>query len=264
MYRWKISIFIAIILLLASGIFWQGSPFYRYTRSFVVKINSPIARLGHLTESVISPFANIFKVRKLSAELESSRRQVIELVQKNNDLQSLEVENASLRRDLGLQKKTQLKFLPCSVLALGENKFVRTVTLDCGTSSGVSEGLGVVRGGVLIGTVSSVVGGVSTVKLLNSLQNTIDVVVGEGKNATVGVVRSSFGNGLVLDLVPEGGSVAIGDLVTSSGVNGQLVSGLVVGRVGEQISAPNDPQRQFVVDSLVDFQMGDYAVIVRP
>lgn len=203
-----------------------------------------------------------------------------------SDLERLEAENASLRGRLattvvdrnraaeldGLLRSagsTGYALVPARVVAMGPaQSFSRTVTIDAGTSSGVTADMSVLNNDGLVGRVIRADRSTATVLLVVDR----DSVVGGrlGSNMEVGFLR---GRGAVdddarldLDLVDNAVTPGRDDvLVTWGSKNGApYVSGIPIGRVTSVFSSPRELSKHAVIEPFVDFSSLDLVgVVVR-
>jgi rod shape-determining protein MreC len=200
------------------------------------------------------------------------------------DLERLEAENAALRGELatstvdrnrvaeldGLLQtagQTGYALVPARVIAMGPaQSFSRTVTIDAGTSSGVSPDMTVVNNDGLVGRVIRADRSTATVLLIVDAES---VVGGRlGSSMEVGFLR---GRGIVgeqgrldLDLVDNSVTPNREDvLVTWGSQHGApYVSDIPIGRVTSVYSSPRQLSKHAVIDPLVDFSSLDLVGVV--
>jgi rod shape-determining protein MreC len=201
-----------------------------------------------------------------------------------HDVARLEAENSRLKGQLagagvdrnraaeldGLlasSKQTGYALVPARVVAMGPaQSFHRTVTIDAGTSSGVTPDLTVLNNDGLVGRVIRANRSTATVLLVVDR----DSVVGGrlGSSMEVGFLRGRGAVGgdarLDLDLVDPAASVARDDaLVTWGSRNGApYVAGVPIGRVTEVSSTPRQQSMQAVITPYVDFTALDLVGVV--
>lgn len=250
------------LLLLSAGIFFVfpnsfltgglKRGFYWFWRP-VIALSGVVSQTGKYASAT-------WQWPKTLQEREELKRRVSELEVVNSELLEVQKENEALRKDLALTKSLQRKTKVCLVLGVA-GEFLN-VSLDCGTNKEITEGLAVAVNGALVGTISQVGSLTSTVRLLTSSQSTVEVSVGQ--SSVSAVVRGSFERGLVLDLVPAGAPIVKGDYVVTSSASGRLPAGVVVGRIGEQISTQGATSTMYTVNPTVPWNNYSYAVVVWP
>ncbi len=75
-------------------------------------------------------------------------------------------------------------------------------------------------------------------------QSTVDARI-SSINAE-GVVKGSFGSGLVLDFISQNITLNKGDLVVTAGINNKIVPNIPIGEIGDIISDPNELFKKLV------------------
>ncbi len=201
-----------------------------------------------------------------------------------DDVARLEAENSQLKGQLagasvernraaeldGLlasSKSTGYALVPARVVAMGPaQSFTRTVTIDAGTTSGVTPDLTVLNNDGLVGRVVRADRSTATVLLLVDQES---VVGGRlGSSMEVGFLRGRGTVGsdarLDLDLVDASATATKDDaLVTWGSKNGApYVAGVPIGRVAGVTSSPRQQSTQAVIEPYVDFTSLDLVGVV--
>ena len=203
-----------------------------------------------------------------------------------SEVAELEAENASLRGQLattvvdrnraaeldGLLRSadsTGYALVPARVVGVGAaQSFSRTVTIDAGTSSGVTADMTVLNNQGLVGRVLRADRSTATVLLIVDRGS---VVGGRlGSTMEVGFLRGRGEIGddgrLDLDLVDNAVTPGRGDVVVTWGSESgaPYVSGIPVGRVTSVFSSPRQLSKRAVIDPFVNFSSLDLVgVVVR-
>lgn len=168
---------------------------------------------------------------------------------------------------LATSKQTGFALVPARVVAMGPaQSFHRTVTIDAGSTSGVTPDMTVLNNDGLVGRVVRVDRSTSTVLLLVDQ----DSVVGGrlGSSMEVGFLRGRGSVGddarLDLDLVDASATAAVHDvLVTWGSKDGApYVAGVPIGRVAAVSSSPRQQSTQAVIRPYVDFTSLDLVGVV--
>ena len=141
-----------------------------------------------------------------------------------------EQENVRLRRLLELRERLPLATLAGEVIGRESGGWVRALTVNRGRGSGVSRQDPVVVPDGLVGRIVQVRPGASVVQLLNDPVSTVGAMVqrtrtpGLVEGDAAGTVRFKF-------MARDGGGVAPGDLIVTSGLSELFPKGLPIGRV---------------------------------
>ncbi len=101
----------------------------------------------------------------------------------------------------------------------------------------------------------------STALLISNAQSSIDSKL--SKNNTEGVVKGSFGSGMVFDLVSQNADVATGDLVVTAGINSRIPKNIPIGQVGSVLSGSNDLFKKMSVTSPVRQRAVEFVFVVK-
>lgn len=202
------------------------------------------------------------------------------------DVAALEEENAALRGEvagagidrarleeydglLGAAGTYGVSLVTARVVGHGAAQtFSRTVTIDAGTDSGLTEDMTVVAAEGLVGRVVSVTRSTATVLLVVDAESTVGARV--GRSQEVGFLT---GRGLLdspdrvdLELVDPSVVPAAGDTVLTWGSEngGPYRAGIPIGTVTQLFSTPRDTTQRAVVETFVDFSTLDVVGVVVP
>jgi rod shape-determining protein MreC len=201
-----------------------------------------------------------------------------------DDVARLEAENSQLKGQLagasvdrnraaeldGLlatSKSTGYALVPARVVAMGPaQSFNRTVTIDAGTSSGVTADMTVLNNDGLVGRVVRADRSTATVLLLVDQESVVGGRLGSSMEVGTLNGRGSVGGAarLDLELVDADARAEAGDAVVTWGSkNGTpYVAGVPIGRVDSVSSTPRQQSTQAVIEPYVDFSSLDLVGVV--
>lgn len=151
---------------------------------------------------------------------------------KAGQAEALQLENARLRQMLALRDSLSVPAQAAEVLYDAADAFTRKVIVDRGQVNGVEAGSPVMDESGVLGQVTRVYPLVSEVTLLTDRDQAIPVL-----NTRTGVRGVAYGDPvtdggtLELRFMPGSADVQVGDLLTTSGVDGVYPPGLPVARV---------------------------------
>ncbi|MDP2677311.1 MAG: rod shape-determining protein MreC [Rhodoferax sp.] len=152
--------------------------------------------------------------------------------QRAQQVEQLTVENVRLRALLEMRARINTPALAAQVLYDAADPYTRKVILDKGAQAAVAAGAPVLDDAGVLGQVTRVYALVSEVTLITDPNQAIPVL-----NARTGARGLAFGNSslrsgmLELRYMDANVDMAVGDLLTTSGVDGIYPPGLQVGRV---------------------------------
>lgn len=160
----------------------------------------------------------------LKVQLASSRSSLAELT-------SLRGENDRLRQLVGLRESAPGQLAAASVIGRGTSSRFHTLRLDRGSDRGIAPGMAVVSVAGVVGQILRVSRGYSDVLLLTDGLSSAGAVV--QKSGLRGLAVGDSSDQLQLNYLRRSdvGSVAVGDLITTSGEDGVFPEGFPLARV---------------------------------
>lgn len=236
-------------------------------------VGSVVGPVESATSTVTRPFADAISSFQTNKSL---RGDVATLAAENSRLRG-EVSTDPLDRQRlaeldGLTRtaeETGYSLVGARVIAIGPvQSFTRSVTIDAGTSSGITKNMTVLNNDGLVGRVVQVTSSTATVLLIVDT----DSVVGArlGTNSEIGFLR---GRGSIadvgrldLELVDNAVIPSAGDVVVTWGSENGVpyVAGIPIGRVESVVSSPRQSSRVAVIAPFVDFSALDVVGVVVP
>jgi rod shape-determining protein MreC len=233
-----------------------------FTRTIAAVPSPLLAPIRAVASAVRHGVVNITSIRNLYVENADLKTRVQSLEHRIAELSNLQSENDMLKSTLGFASKPPTALVPCTVIGRDPEGITQTLLLSCGTSQGVVAGQGVVSSGYLIGKVILVTGTTATVRLVTAPTMAIDVRL--ATRQVSGVLRGSFGSGLLVDYIPETTEIAKGDLITTAGINDKVPPDILVGSISGVVKDPGALFYKITVTSPVDLRDLRYVHVLRP
>jgi len=143
-----------------------------------------------------------------------------------------------LREQLGVAASAT-ELIAARVVGLASEQGNLVLVLDKGENDGVAVGSLVVLGNYLVGEVAEVEIGRSLVMLLSDSRFSVAALDQSSPSRSGGVVSGSFGTKLRMGMILPEEHIEAGDTVVSSGLDGRVPHGLVLGRITRVISSDN-------------------------
>ena len=171
-------------------------------------------------------------LRSAQGAEEQARRKLALMSQRANQVEQLMVENDRLRKLLGLRERVAASGLAAEVLYDAADPYTRKVIVDKGLAQGVEAGSPVVDESGVLGQVTRVLPLVSEVTLVTDREHAIPVM-----NSRTGARSVAYGDpsthsgALELRFMAGNADVQVGDILTTSGVDGVYPPGLPVARI---------------------------------
>ncbi|MFA6130733.1 MAG: rod shape-determining protein MreC [Patescibacteria group bacterium] len=226
--------------------FWQFSFFQK----FVFSIGSRLTSIGTGIHAVWNG------TYQSTDELTAERDYYRDLAAKNASdaayLERLERDVVELEQFLFYAKgNTENTVIIAKVIARSpEGNF--EIWVDQGSNQGVGVSMAVaVEDGHLMGTVTEVLENRSRITLLGDFESHIPATILE-KDQTLGMVEGQGGYVLSMDYIPQNETLTVGDMIVTSGLDGILPYGLVIGSISEVNKDASEPFQQAQVQPYYD------------
>lgn len=261
-----------LVLLLVSSLFLitldlRGVNLAGAIRGSVASALSPVEKLF---SNLFSPIGNLVgDIRNLGQANEKIEKLTKELDQlKSKEIMDEDIvgQLSQLRNVLDLAGRADYKIVAARVINRGSSAtFKETITIDVGSSSGISKNMTVISDGGLVGVVKSVSSSTSIVMLMSD--PTFKIGVRIAGTQSIGVLSGKGGNTYLLQLLDATGEIKVGDKLVARGSEGgrPFVPGVPVGTVIEvQSNSSAITQNADVRASANLNQIGIVAVVVSP
>lgn len=176
-------------------------------------------------------FTTVGNTPSLGSTVEEQRKQIADLQATVVALQQAQVENTTLRKQLGIRDKQAWasKMIPAEVVARSPDAARRTMNIAVGSNDGVTVGMAVIgqQGSsppALVGVVEEVTPSIATVLLITDSGSQISARVLHAGVSATGVVQGQWqkGSRLLLEQVSRDASFSTADAVVTAGLSQQL------------------------------------------
>ena len=261
-----------LVLLLVSSLFLitldlRGVNLAGSIRGSVATIFSPVETLFSRLFSPIGNFAgDIRNIGQANEKIDDLNKE-IQLLKSKEILDEDTVGQLNqLKNILDLAGRGGYKVVAAKVINRGSSAtFKETITIDVGSSSGISRNMTVISDGGLVGVVKSVSSDTSVVLLMNDPSFKMGVRI--AGTQSIGVLSGQGGNSYLLQLLDTTGEIKLGDKLVARGSDGgrPFVPGVPVGTVVEvQSNSSSITQNADVTASANLDRIGIVAVVVSP
>jgi rod shape-determining protein MreC len=241
----------------------------RIFRGWIQAIASPFQRASSSAGGAGSGLIRqIVNFRSTAAENEQLKLRLAqtELVLRN--ARKAGAENERLRGLLNLKELTGYDQVAGRVIARDASVWFNTITINCGSSSGVALNMPVVTARGIVGRVIVVSPVTSQVMLITDEKAAAGAVVGQlGESGALGLVRGLGNTGLLeMNYVSGLQKVDVGDYILTTGQDGIYPAGLNVGEVVEvKRGTATESHHIYVKPSALLDQLEEVAVLLyRP
>lgn len=177
-------------------------------------------------------FGDIANIGQANERLDQLKAENKSLQEEIANLKDMRGELRQLKSVLDLAGRARFEVVAARVIAYGpEVTFERTITLDVGSSSGISRDMAVISGGGVVGVVKSVTSNTSIVQLVSDPAFRMGVRI--AGRQTMGILSGKGSNYFDLELLDARGNIKQGDVLLSRGSSGNrpFAPGIPVGTV---------------------------------
>ena len=203
-----------------------------WTQTFASPLQNASSKASGATTGF---FQQIWNFRSTAIENEQLKERLTSLETELHTARQTAAEAERLRALLNLNQQTNIKSIPARVIARDPSVWFNTITIHCGSSSGVEMNMPVVTAGGIVGRIITVGPWSSQVMLITDEKAGAGAVVGQlGQSGALGSVRgrADLGVGLIeMRYVSGLEKVEVNDYVMTTGQDGIYPPGLNVGRV---------------------------------
>ena len=261
-----------LVLLLVSSLFLitldlRGVNLAGSIRSGVSTVISPVE---NLFSKLLSPVGNLASdVRNFG----QSKKKIAELSKQVDELKAKQIIDEDtvgqlnqLKNVLDLAGRGGYKVVSARVINRGSTEsFKETLTIDVGSSDGISRNMTVISESGLVGVIKSV-GSNSSIVLLMS-DPTFKIGVRIAGTQSIGVVSGQGGSTYLLQLLDATGEIKVGDTLVARGSQGgrPFVPGVPVGTVTTVQSNASSITQNADVNSTTNLEkLSIVAVVITP
>ncbi len=217
---------ITIAVLVAMYVIWPD-PFWYISRKIILPTGEKISDAAKIVFSPFSIFLNIDDLVKQNDALEkentSLKAQLAKISDNEHYCQISQQEADSLS---GLFPESSL--LVGRIKGRQSGSYDQIIITDKGSQDGLKGGEAITYSGALIGVVGRVYSNESEVKLITNYNSVVPIVT--EKSREIGLIRGGLGGVNAID-IPSSAKISVGEKVLTSGLGGDLPSGIFVGTV---------------------------------
>jgi len=225
---------ITVVLILALILAWlvldetgRPNPIRNAVSYVVYPLQFALERLARPVRQATSGIGDWFSLRADNAALreenERLRNQVVLL-------EEARLENETLRRQLDFKSAVpSMTMLPAEVIGRDPNTLLQYLLIDRGSADGIAVSMPVLTDQALVGRISEVSTHSSKVMLITDPSSSVSCLI--QRTRATGSVQGYPDNDLVMRYIPQGDTVAAGDVVLTSGLGGNFPKRLLVGQV---------------------------------
>jgi len=227
-------------------------------RDAVSSLISPVQfALERLVRPVRQALSGVEEWFSLRSENEALREENLTLRNQIVLLEEARRENEALRQQLDFKSAVpSYTLLPAEVIGQDPSNLLQYLIIDRGAEDGITLAMPVLTAEALVGRISEVSAQSAKVMLISDPSSSVSCLI--QRTRATGVVQGYPDGELVMRYIPQGETVAPGDMVLTSGLGGNFPKRLVVGQVESVSSSDVDMFQEARVKpavSLSDLEM---------
>jgi len=255
--------FIAVSVICFVLIFLNPKGIFSPIRLIFLEIAYPFQKSFYiLSRGVDETFSFFGSIGEMRSDNERLIRENNSLASEIATLQEAKKENENLREQLNLIPRDRFDLEPCFVIGQDPQGLGSWIMIGKGSSDGIQIGMPViVSNGILVGKVDEVGLDSSKVRLLTDPASAVNV--NDLETSARGLIKGTYGLGLIMDMVAQADALNEGDTIITSGLGGEAPKGLLIGRVQEVKVSPDKLFQQAVVIPRIRYQKLDIVFVIK-
>lgn len=229
--RQRAVVIILILLLVLSWLLFDQLGRENPIQNILSQLLSPVQfALQRATVPLFRVADRISDFRTLSAENRALREENAILRQEIILLKEAQIENETLREQLEFKTSApNYHMLSAQVIGHDPTNLLQYLIIDRGAEDGIKKGMPVVVAEGLVGRITQVSAASSKVMLISNPSSSVSALI--QRSRATGIVQGRGEYTLALRYIPQGDTVAAGDMVLTSGLGGNFPKRLVIGQV---------------------------------
>ena len=244
-----LAVFVIVSLLLCLGYAREGDDGVLHSvQNACSSITSPLQYVGNAASQTTESIET--SIDDLTADAET----LSGLKEQNAALRELAVQTEEYRQEverlqnlLNMKTSAAVEGVSAKVIGRSSEAWNQTITLNVGSSSGVTAGMTVLGAYGVAGQVISCMPNSCTVRLLTDPNSGVAVTIQSNRES--GVVWGSLDGLLYLKSVDSTVTVQVGDVLITSGMGGSYEKGLTVGTVVKVDDQQENAARTIIVQA---------------
>lgn len=259
-----VLLIISVLLMIFSGTFRERSG-----REWGSRFVSGIQRItGSTTENVKDGFGSIRRLREMRSQYEIALQKLSDFQGLERDVIELRRENNELKRQLGYSAGMEYEHIPARIIARDPSNLFASLVIDKGTADGIRVGV------VVTAFQDGIFGLLGKVVTVGKHSAQVRPLVDPDHFVAARIQRSRF-DGLVEGRGDENGellmryvrksagtTIALNDLVITSGMESLYPSGIVIGRVNEVRSREYTTSLELIIEPIIDVSRTEYVFVL--
>lgn len=254
---------LALVLISYTGESRQTlTPIEKIVKVVAAPLETGISKVVYRVSDTVNSLSSLGSA---AAEDETLKERVAKLESENNLLKEYEYQNMRLRDLLQFKDSVSRSYdtVSASIIARNPSNWFQTVTINRGTSDGISKNMAVVTAQGLVGHVINVTGSSAEVSLIINDSSAVGGMVQVTR--TPGVVEGLTGTSGYLKMIHIATEAPVREkqVVISSGLGGIYPKGLPIGKITEIEMESNGLVKYAMIRPFVDFNLLEEVLVIK-
>ncbi len=263
--RTKIVFVIVVLVVLAGSIHFTSRSRSQITiiEQVIHDVLSPVQTIFmRISRSANSLVTAIGSIGSLQTENEQLKQEVLGLQQQLHQMAEYKRENEWLREALDFKNQEDYEVLLAEVIGRSPSNLFSSITINRGRSHGVAEGMPVMSGNGVVGTVQSVSARTATIILATDARSAIGGLVQETGDLILIEGDTDYSGLLLAKPLSWDVNLAVGDILVTSGLSQYFPKGMPIGEVVEIVQQRYQLSFTAYVRPFVDYNRLEYVFIL--
>lgn len=228
--RPKRSYYFLAVFLLPLLVILQNPQVKEPLRGWTLAVMKPAFMVGKTAADFLSSSRDaVGRFFKAFHGQEANEKRIAELESEVSRLSELAKENERLRKILEFRDSLAGKKIAARILGWDPSPWRKTLILDKGTQHGIRKDMAVLVADGLVGRVVET--GPSTARVIMLIDADSRVSGMTQETRAQGLVAGNGGNELTMEYLDLESNVAVGEVVSTSGLNGLYPKGIRIGKI---------------------------------
>lgn len=248
----------AILLLIFLNLMgWLDLP-----KSFFYRAGSLVLKPFNVAATkTIDFFKTVSSIKDLVRESDRLEKENQELILKLSSFYDLVHENDLLRKQLQISPTLKSRMVMADVVGFDHGNLGQYFFINKGKKDGAAPDQAVIfSGGFLVGEIEEVSDSQSKVRLATDSKSSVPCLTQETRVS--GMAKGDYGVGLVMEIIPPEKEIKPNELIITSGLDGHLPKGLIIGQAELVISNESEVFQRIKVKPSINYNELEKVFIV--
>ncbi|RCK74420.1 MAG: Rod shape-determining protein MreC [Anaerolineae bacterium] len=230
----------------------------RFFLSPLVEIQTWVYSRFQVAQDILRAPQDMARLQQRNAQLEAQvsqlQAQIIELQQQLTEARIL-----SALVDFA-RANPENRYQAAAVIGRDPSPFLRYIIINRGSDDNIRRGMPVVTQQGLVGRIDAVTANAARVQLITDSASVVNAKI--QPSGAQAVLKGQTSGDLLLDMIPQGVSIEVGNLVLTSGLGGGYPPNIVIGQIAGIRSQPQELFQSATVQSVVDFNQLEIVLVI--